>query len=98
MLLTGRDTPRPATAATAASTRRRPVRTDLRMLGLGTGVLLRAAASRAGSVENAYVQTNLVSDRPGTALVRDPQLVNPWGLSTSATSPLWTANEATGSS
>jgi hypothetical protein len=35
----------------------------------------------------AYVQTNLVSDIPGLAIVTDPELVNPWGVSHSGMSP-----------
>lgn len=35
----------------------------------------------------AYTQTNLVSDIPGLAANTDPNLVNPWGMSFSATSP-----------
>jgi uncharacterized protein (TIGR03118 family) len=42
-----------------------------------------------------YIQTNLVADTPGKALITDPNLVNPWGLATTATSPFWTANNAT---
>jgi uncharacterized protein (TIGR03118 family) len=40
-----------------------------------------------------FVQTNLVSDIPGFATITDPQLVNPWGLSHSTTSPFWVSNQ-----
>lgn len=43
-----------------------------------------------------YQQTNLVSDIPGMAEFTDPDLVNPWGLISSATSPWWVANNGTG--
>src|SRR5215204_3032087 len=43
-----------------------------------------------------YRQTNLVSDVPGLAQFTDPDLVNPWGLIASGTSPWWVANEGTG--
>ncbi|MGA3008455.1 MAG: TIGR03118 family protein, partial [Opitutaceae bacterium] len=43
-----------------------------------------------------YLQTNLVSDIPGAAAVTDPNLVNPWGLSRSATSPWWVADNGSG--
>jgi uncharacterized protein (TIGR03118 family) len=43
-----------------------------------------------------YQQTNLVSDIPGLAPVTDPNLVNPWGLTSSATSPWWVADNGTG--
>jgi uncharacterized protein (TIGR03118 family) len=36
-----------------------------------------------------YIQTNLVSDIPGLAGTVDPNLQNPWGLASSATSPFW---------
>jgi len=35
------------------------------------------------------LQTNLVSDLPGVATFQDANLVNPWGIATSDTSPLW---------
>ncbi len=39
---------------------------------------------------NGYQQTNLVADTEGYGAARiDPSLVNPWGISFSATSPLW---------
>ncbi|HXT64945.1 MAG TPA: TIGR03118 family protein [Pyrinomonadaceae bacterium] len=43
-----------------------------------------------------YNQTNLVSDLPGVAPVTDPNLVNPWGLAASSTSPWWVADNGTG--
>jgi uncharacterized protein (TIGR03118 family) len=43
-----------------------------------------------------YLQTNLVSDISGAAAVTDPNLVNPWGLSRSATSPWWVADNGSG--
>ena len=46
----------------------------------------------------AVQQVNLVSDEPGKAPLQDPDLVNPWGLSLGATSPLWVSNEGTSSS
>jgi len=45
-----------------------------------------------------YQQTNLVSDLPGLAAATDPNLVNPWGLISSGTSPWWVANNGTGTS
>jgi len=44
---------------------------------------------------SAYRQTNFISDIPGLAPVLDPFLVNPWGISASASSPFWIANNAT---
>jgi uncharacterized protein (TIGR03118 family) len=42
---------------------------------------------------DAFVQTNLVSNIAGLAEVTDPSLVNPWGISESATSPFWISDQ-----
>ena len=42
------------------------------------------------------LQTNLVSDLPGVAQVLDPNLVNPWGISESGTSPFWLSDNNAG--
>jgi uncharacterized protein (TIGR03118 family) len=44
------------------------------------------------STGSGYLQLNLVSDLPGTALIQDPSLVNPWGLAFSAAGPFWVAD------
>jgi uncharacterized protein (TIGR03118 family) len=63
---------------------------------------LRAAAQEGGGAQipviapgSAYRQTNLITDVPGLAPVLDPLLVNPWGISLTATSPFWVANNRT---
>jgi uncharacterized protein (TIGR03118 family) len=43
-----------------------------------------------------FQQTNLVSDVPGLAATTDANLVNPWGLTRSDTSPWWVADNGTG--
>jgi uncharacterized protein (TIGR03118 family) len=40
-----------------------------------------------------YSQINLVSDLPNFALLQDPNLRNPWGISRSATSPFWVSDQ-----
>ena len=45
--------------------------------------------------EADFIQTNLVSDIPGLAALTDPALHNPWGMSHTDTSPIWTSNQAT---
>ena len=47
---------------------------------------------------SAYRQTNFASDIPGLAALLDPLLVNPWGISASASSPFWLANNGTSTS
>ena len=43
-----------------------------------------------------YIQTNLVSDLPGMAAVKNPNLVNPWGLARSTGSPWWVSDNGAG--
>jgi uncharacterized protein (TIGR03118 family) len=54
-----------------------------------------ASSASATPMPHAYVQTNLVADQPGWAPVTDPNLVNPWGLSQGATTPLWVSDNGT---
>jgi uncharacterized protein (TIGR03118 family) len=44
------------------------------------------------------MQTNLVSDIANLAAFTDPNLKNPWGIASSATSPFWVSNNGTGTS
>ncbi len=63
-------------------------------MALGTGALF----VPGGAFAQHYTQTNLVSDVAGAAAVQDPSLVNAWGLSRSAKSPWWVANNGSGTS
>jgi uncharacterized protein (TIGR03118 family) len=56
------------------------------------------AAAGPLAAASSYVQTNLVSDLPGMAAQTDPNLVNPWGLAASASSPFWVSNNHSGTS
>jgi hypothetical protein len=46
-------------------------------------------------MNTTYLQTNLVSDIAGLATITDPVLTNPWGLTSSSTSPFWVSNQGT---
>ena len=50
-------------------------------------------ASALRAEDTKLVQTNLVSDIAGLAKITDPELVNPWGVSHSPTSPVWVSNQ-----
>src|SRR2546426_7982754 len=69
-----------------------------RSFGLALGpfavaaIVLQALPAQAGIARGSFHQTNLVSDIDGLAPVIDPKLVNPWGLSSSATSPIWVSD------
>ena len=54
--------------------------------------LVAAAQLPAAPPEGTYAVTPLVSDVPGAAALTDPNLVNGWGLTRSATSPWWVAD------
>src|ERR1700720_3964369 len=61
--------------------------------------MIPATAARAEDEDrNDFVQTNLVSDIPGLATITDRELLNPWGISHSPTSPFWVSNQATSTS
>jgi uncharacterized protein (TIGR03118 family) len=45
---------------------------------------------------NAYLVHTLVSDQPGLADFTDANLINPWGIYTSAASPFWVSDAGTG--
>ena len=63
---------------------------------LVTAAILALGLSATAFAQHLYQQVNLVSDVPGLAPVTDPNLVNAWGLSRSATSPWWVADNGTG--
>lgn len=69
-----------------------------RSFGLAFGLVavaalvLQALPAQGGIARGSFRQTNLVSDVPGLAPLIDPKLVNPWGLSSSATSPIWVSD------
>ncbi len=66
-------------------------------LATGLAIALPSVPAVAGDrAEGAYRQTNLVSDVPGMAPVTDPNLVNPWGISSSPTSPMWVSDNNAG--
>src|SRR5438105_1683011 len=46
--------------------------------------------------DHAYVETDLVSDIPGRAASVDANLVNPWGIVASSTSPFWVSDNGSG--
>jgi uncharacterized protein (TIGR03118 family) len=45
---------------------------------------------------DSFVQTNLVSSVNGLAYTTDPNLINPWGVAYSATSPFWLSDQGSG--
>jgi uncharacterized protein (TIGR03118 family) len=46
--------------------------------------------------ETSFAQTNLVSDGFVPAMTIDPNLINPWGIAHSATSPFWVSDNGMG--
>jgi uncharacterized protein (TIGR03118 family) len=66
-------------------------RLTLVLAGLSLALVAALQAS-AGPPGGEYTVTPLVSDIPGAAPLTDPNLVNGWGLTRSATSPWWVAD------
>jgi uncharacterized protein (TIGR03118 family) len=54
------------------------------------------ATPRHVSYGGTVLQANLVSDLSGVATVTDPNLVNPWGISESSSSPFWFSDNNSG--
>jgi len=66
-----------------------------RRLLVTTAIAVSTLYAGAWRAEADFIQTNLVSDIAGLAKFTDQELVNPWGMSHTATSPIWTSNQGT---
>jgi uncharacterized protein (TIGR03118 family) len=64
------------------------------VIGLVAAVLAPSLARPA--LAQRVAELKLVSDVPGLAFRTDPNLVNPWGISFSATSPFWISDNHAG--
>src|ERR1700730_5606806 len=71
-------------------------------LGIGVAAVatlpLAMPSSATAREGDRYRQTNLVSDISGVARFTDPNLINPWGLVASPTSPWWISDNNAGKS
>lgn len=65
-------------------------------LTVPVGLSLVLALVSPASAQQHYKRVNLVSDTDGVALRKDPNLVNPWGVAFSPTSPFWISDNGTG--
>jgi uncharacterized protein (TIGR03118 family) len=61
-----------------------------------SGKMLKIVPVTTATVQNSYVQQNLVSDIPGMASVTDTNLANPWGLAFGPSTPFWISDNHTG--
>ncbi len=59
-------------------------------------VAFQASPAQAGIARGSFHEEKLVSDIDGLADHTDHQLVNPWGLSASPTSPMWVSDNNAG--
>jgi uncharacterized protein (TIGR03118 family) len=71
-----------------------PIQRILRLLAGAASVLVWSVFP-ATLLASTYTQINLVSDIPGNAAITDPNLVDPWGMSFTATSPFWVSDNGT---
>jgi uncharacterized protein (TIGR03118 family) len=60
------------------------------------GLALPAVGASAGIARGSFRETDLVSNIPGRAQHLDPNLVNPWGISASSSSPMWVSDNNAG--
>ena len=63
---------------------------------LTTATALAVALAPATLSADTFVQTNLVANTSGVAAVTDPNLINPWGVAFTATSPFWISDQGSG--
>src|ERR1700686_2262962 len=56
------------------------------------------AFARANAGVGFYQQTNLTSNLPGIASFTDPNLTNPWGISSAPGGPFWISDNGSGKS
>ena len=77
-----------------------PRRLGLFMLAVSLAMISTAVMAKSGKdndkPHSGYLQTNLVSDLSGIAQLQDTNLLNPWGISFSATSPFWISDNGSG--
>jgi uncharacterized protein (TIGR03118 family) len=60
------------------------------------GAFEAAMAPKQCLAQNAFIQSNLVASVSGMAAHTDTNLVNPWGIAFSATSPFWVSDNHSG--
>jgi uncharacterized protein (TIGR03118 family) len=66
------------------------------ILGAALAIAALGLSSKGHCGQFDFIQTNLVSDIPGEAALTDPNLVNPWGIAASPSSPFWISDNGTG--
>jgi uncharacterized protein (TIGR03118 family) len=71
------------------------MRKTARFFLVTTAIVVGTLYAGARRADADFIQTNLVSDIPGLAALTEPELHNPWGISHTATSPIWTSNQGT---
>src|SRR6478609_1457028 len=82
--------PMPRASVRVLSTR------EAKMMPYDTVPLTDLTNALAASSGPTFIQDNLISDGSIPAQATDPNLVNPWGVSFSPTSPFWISDNGTG--
>src|SRR5262245_2706706 len=67
-------------------------RASVMALGCSLALCAKGDQDRPGH----YVQTDLVADQPGVALITDTNLVNAWGISSGPSTPFWVSDNGSG--
>ena len=66
------------------------------MISIAGGASLWAASLVPADASTVFGQTNLVSDGAVPAVIIDPNLINPWGISEGPSTPFWVSDNGTG--
>ncbi|HWA84723.1 MAG TPA: TIGR03118 family protein [Opitutus sp.] len=74
----------------------KPHRFERMLCAPGLAVLALGLGAQRLAAQLNFSQTNLVSDVPGMAMHTDANLVNPWGVAYSASSPIWVSDADAG--
>lgn len=69
---------------------------SLKLTGVAAAALIGLLGATSLSAATQVIQTNLVSNGAVPAVTIDPNLVNPWGLARSPTSPFWVSDNGAG--
>ena len=73
-------------------------RTFRRLALTASALVLTGSIAGVTRADFRFNQVNLVSDTPGLAAHTDPNLINPWGISSSPAGPFWVSNQGSGTS
>ncbi len=73
-----------------------PYRSKRKLLVPALAALALFLEAQTLRAQNSFKETDIASDIPGRAAATDPDMVNPWGITSGPTTPFWLANNGSG--